>query len=180
MLTSQLFLTFFNSRKQNFTNKVFPFCANITMLLPLQQAKQMLHSRFINTRGVKRKKYYIWLIPGSSHKLCEECVKRLGSKKTKESIVRCSKAFSALQEMLNKFDKHPNVSIPNGAHQPLSHQQDVEFIIEQLQQSKLFDIIPNRKHKHFKNSLHGKTIEDVTPSFKRKVPLNSSLKEKYL
>ena len=51
--------------------------------------------------------------------------------------------------MLDNFDDHSSVSTPSGAHHPPSYQQDVRLIVEELQQSKIFDVVPKRKHQHF-------------------------------
>ena len=167
---------FHNSGRRNYANEAFLFLCQYYYDLPQQQAEQMLYSRFVNTKGVRGRNIPLDLYQEHLNRLCKECVKGLGSNKTKESIVRCSKALGILEEMLDNFDEHNNVSILSGAHQPLSCHQDVELIIKQLQQSRIFDIIPNRKHQHFKkpkNVLHAKSKEDIM------LWLCSHLKEKY-
>lgn len=155
---------FRNSGRRNYANEAFLFLCQYYYDLPQQQAEQMLYSRFVNTKGVRGRNIPLDLYQEHLNRLCKECVKGLGSNKTKESIVRCSKAMGILQEMLDNFDKSNNVSIPSGAHQPLSYHQDLQLITEQLQQSRIFDIIPKRKHQHFKkpkNLLHAKSSEDI-------------------
>ena len=156
---------FHNSGRRNYTYEAFLFLCQYYHDLPMQQAEQMLYSRFVNTKGVRGRNIPLDLYQEHLNRLCKDCVKGLGSNKTKESIIRCSKALGVLQEMLDNFDDHNNVSIPSGAHKPLSYQQDVRLIVEQLQHSRIFDIVPNRKHQHFtkpKNLLHARPTKDIT------------------
>ena len=120
--------------------------------LSLQQAEQMLCSTFINTKGVRGRNTPLDLYQEHLNRLCKECIKGLGSNKIKVSIVRYSKALGILEEMLDNSDEYNNVSIPSSVHQPLSCHQDGQLIIKQLQQSRIFDIIPYRKHQHFKKT----------------------------
>lgn len=159
---------FHNSGRRNYTNEAFLFLCQYYHDLPMQQAEQMLYSRFVNTKRMQGRNIPLDLHQDHLNRLCKDCVKDLGSNKTKESIVRCSKALGVLQEMLDNFDDHNNVSIPSGAHQPPLYLQDVRLIVEQLQQSRIFDIVPTRKHQHFskpKNLLHDKPKKDIMSWF---------------
>ena len=155
---------FFNSGRRNYTYEAFLFLCQHYHDLPSQQAEQMLYSRFVNTKGVRGRNIPLDLHQEHLSKLCKDCVKGLGSNKTKESIIRCSKGLGVLQEMLDNFDDHSSVSTPSGAHHPPSYQQNVRLIEEELQQSKIFDVVPKRKHQHFskpKNLLHARPTKDI-------------------
>ena len=103
-------------------------------------------------------------------------MKGLGSNKTKPAIIRCSKALGTLHDMLENFDEDNGVARPGGAHRPPSYKEDLHLIVQELQQSKVFDHIPGRKHgcfKKVKDLLHEKPSKEVTSW------ISGHLKEKY-
>lgn len=155
---------FHNSGRRNYSNEALHFLCQYHQDLPPQQAQQLLYSRFVNTRGVRGRNIPLDLHQEHLNKLCKDCVKGLGSNKTKQGITRCSKALGILHDLLKNFDENNHVVSANGAHHSPSYKQDLNLILEELQQTKVFDIVPNRKHKSFKNPknmLHAKSFDEI-------------------
>jgi len=132
--------------------------------LPPQQAEQLLYSRFVNTKGVRGRNIPLDLHQEHLNRVCKDCVKGLHSNKTKDAIVRCGKALGTLNDLLINFDQSNHVASASGAHNSPSYEQDLKIIVEELLQTKVFDAVPNRRHKSFKNPrniLHAKTTDEV-------------------
>ena len=167
---------FHNSGRRNYSNEAIHLLCQYYHDLPPQQAEQLLYSRFINTKGVRGRNIPLDLHQEHLNRLCKDCVKGLGSNKTKPAIIRCSKALGTLHDMLENFDEDNGVARPGGAHRPPSYKEDLHLIVQELQQSKVFDHIPGRKHgcfKKVKDLLHEKPSKEVTSW------ISGHLKEKY-
>jgi len=66
--------------------------------------------------------------------------------------------------MLENFDADNNVVTPTGAHCPPSYKQDLNMLVQELQQNKVFDHISGWKHQSFKKPkdlLHGKSDKEI-------------------
>ena len=159
------FLPIFHSSGQtNYSNEALRFLCQYLHDLPPQQAEQLLYSRFVNTAGVRGRNIPLDLHQEHLNKLCKSCVKSLGSHKTKDAIVRCGKALGTLDSLLKNFDQNSHVSSRSGAHHSPSLKKDLQVIVEELNQVKAFDVIPNRRHKSFKNPrniLHAHTTGEI-------------------
>lgn len=134
---------FHNSGRRNYSNEALNFLCQCYHDLPPQQAEQMLYSRFVNTKGVKGRNIPLDLHQEHLNRLCKDCVKGLRFNKTKDAIVRCGKALGTLNTVLNNFDENSNVPTVSDAHHSPSFKQDLNLIVEELQQTKVFDVIPN-------------------------------------
>ena len=77
-------------------------------------------------------------------------IEGLGANKSKKAILCTGKAIGILKDTLDKFDKDNNVPSDRGAHAVKSAKKDLTKIIKQLASSKVFKIIPGRKHKSFR------------------------------
>ena len=51
-----------------------------------------------------------------------------------------------MYRLLEIFDKHNSVSDVSGAHLKPSYKRDLNIILHELQESKVFKIIPGRVH----------------------------------
>ena len=99
------------------------------------------------------------------NKLCKDLVKGLGSNKTKENTIRCSKAMGVLHDFLANFDELNQVPSTNGAHSSPSFKEDVKLIVNELNTARVFSVTSNdRKHHSFqkpKDILHAKPKDDI-------------------
>ena len=156
---------FHNAGRRNYANEAFIYLSQHFHDLPPQQAQQLLYSKFINTAGVRGRNIPLDLHQEHLNRLCKDCVKGLGSNKTKENIIRCSKAMGVLHDFLANFDKLNEVSSTSGAHSSPSFKEDVKLILNELNTARVFSVISNdRKHQSFqrpKDILHAKDKEDI-------------------
>ena len=129
---------FHNAGQQNYANEAFIFLTQFLYDLPSQQAQQLLYSRFINTAGVRGQNIPQDLHQEHLNRLCKDCVKGLGSNKTTENIIRCSKAMGVLHNFLDNFDEISNVSSTNGAHSSPSCSEDVKSMLNELNTTGVF------------------------------------------
>ena len=56
-----------------------------------------------------------------------------------------------MNTLLSNFDENNHVPIISGAHNSPSFKRDLKMIIEELQYTKVFDVIPSQTHKSFRN-----------------------------
>ena len=167
---------FHNSGRKNYAKDAFLFLTQYFYDLPPQQSKQFLYSRFVNTRGVKGRNIAADLHQEHLNRLCKDCVKGLGSNKTKENIGRCSKALGVLDQFLSNFDEHNHVPNLTGAHSPPSCKEDLYSIIDELKEAEVFSVVSGRKHQSFKKPkdiLHAKTKDEIVTY------VSEHLKQKY-
>ena len=78
-------------------------------------------------------------------------IQGLGANKSKKAILRTGKAIGILTNKLTKFDKDNNISSDRGAHAVKSAKKDLARIYTQLTSSQVFEIIPGRQHRAFRN-----------------------------
>lgn len=167
---------FHNTGRKNYCNEAIHFLCQYYHDLAPQQAEQLLYSRFVNTKGVKGRNILLDLHQEHLNRLCKDCVKDLGTNKTKDGIIRCGKALGPLNDLLKNFDENNHVTDVSGAHHSPSYKQDLHMIIEELQQTEVFDVVPKRRHNSFKNPkniLHAKTFNEMVEW------VSEHLKQKY-
>ena len=95
---------FHNSKRRNYSNEALDFLFQYEYDLPSQQTQRLLYSRFVNTKGARGRNIPFVLHQEHLNRLCKDCVKGLGSNKTKQGITQCSKALGTLYDLLKNFD----------------------------------------------------------------------------
>jgi len=86
------------------------------------------------------------------------------SNKNKDKIVQYSKALGTINETLNRYDQDKSASLPSGTHSRPEYKKELQTIIRELQENKVFGVIPGRKHASFSkpvSPIHTKPIKDV-------------------
>ena len=92
-------------------------------------------------------------------------IEGLGSNESKENIVRGSKALGVTDHTLNRYDQDNSVCLSSGAHSVQGSQKELQMIIKELQDHKVFEVIPGQKHHSFCKPvtiLHAKSTDDIT------------------
>lgn len=155
---------FHNTGQKNYCIEAFNLLCQYHYDLPAQQAGQLIWSRSINTHGVKGRNIPFDLHLEHLNRLCKESIKGLGANKTKQSIVRVAKILGTMDTLLSNFDSENGVTTPSGAHRHPSFEKDLGVIINELQQSDVFSVIPGRKHPSFPKLFHvfqSKPTQDI-------------------
>ena len=84
--------------------------------------------------------------------------------------------MDTLNTLLSNFDENNHVPIISDAHNSPSFKWDLKMIIEELQYTKVFDVIPSQTHKSFRNRrdvLHAtstkETVDWVSEHLEQKI-----------
>lgn len=155
---------FINAGRRNYANESLNLLCQYHFDLPPQMAQQLIWSRFVNTVGIRGRN-----IPADLHlehlnRILKGTVEGLGSNKSKEGIVRCSKALGVVHATLKKYDEDNNISLSSGAHGRPEYKKELQTIIKELQENKVFNVIPGRKHASFSKPvslIHAKPNKDI-------------------
>ena len=155
---------FINAGRRNYANESLNLLCQYYFDLPPRMAQQLIWCGFINTAGVKGRN-----IPSDQHlehlnKVLKGTIQGLDSNKSAEGIVRCNKALGVMNEILSRFDESNKVSSLSGAHGVPKHKKELELIIKELQEHKVFEVIQGRKHPSFDKPVsvvHMKPVSEI-------------------
>ena len=137
--------------------------------------KQLLHSRFVNTRGIQERN-----IPADLHyehlnKACKNSIGGFGSNLSTERIQMVGRSLGTLVPILDSFDIEKNVSKSYGQHAPVSSEEDITILVYQLQQSEVFTSSRSREHASFqvkKTVLYSKSRKQILKWILTHIPYN--------
>ena len=155
---------FINAGRRNYANESLNLLCQYHFDLPPRMAQQLIWSRFVNAAGIRGRN-----IPADQHlehlnRILKGTVEGLGSNKTKEGIVRCSKALGVIHETLKRYDQENSVCLSSGAHGRPEYKKELQTIIKELQENKVLEVIPGRKHASFSKPvslMHAKPTKDI-------------------
>ena len=143
---------FRSSGRKSYAVESLNMLCQVNHALTPRQSAELLWSRFVNTQGLPGHNIASDLHLEHLNRICKDSIQGLGRNKTVKSITRVGKAMGTLSPVLSRFDDDNKVtSTRSSGHKPPSAKQDVNLILEQLQQSEVFNNIPGRKHRSFPN-----------------------------
>ena len=145
-----LLLLFKASGRTNYSIEALTLLSQYYLVLPPRLAEQLKWSRFVNVHGLPGHNVSCDLHMEHLNREAKTAIEGLGANKSKKAILCTGKAIGILKDTLDKFDKDNNVPSDRGAHAVKSAKKDLTKIIKQLASSKVFKIIPGRKHKSFR------------------------------
>ena len=140
---------FVNSGRKNYSIEALLLLCQHEYLLPPQQAKRLLYSRFVNTRGIQGRNIPADLHNEHLNKACKNAIGGLGSNLSTERIQMVGRSLGTLVPILDSFDIENNVSKSYGHHAPVSSEEDITILVNQLQQSEVFTSSRSREHASF-------------------------------
>ena len=158
---------FFNSRRDS-KEALLLLCQH-KYLLPPRQAKQLLYSRFVNTKGQKRKNIECDLHMEHLNRVCKDAIRDLGPNKTAKSIMRAAKAHSTNNPVIsqNSIDKQ------SGSHKKAKCVEDIKIIVHDLVKYKVFSPQGRKPHSSFskmKCLLHCREKETLLQYMEQNMP----------
>ena len=143
------FLSFVASKHTNYAWLAFNFIAQVEFLLSPRKAKQLLHNRTINNYGGEGRNipidYAIELLNGT----VKPDLKHKSGILTEETIERTGKSLKETCEIEKNVDTEIENFTGIGRHQENFYENEVQIMVEELYDDKLFDYIPSRLHKSF-------------------------------
>lgn len=146
-----LLLLFKASGRTNYSIEALTLLTQYYLILPPRLAEQLKWSRFVNVHGLPGHNISCDLHMEHLNREVKTVIKGLGANKSSKAIMRTGKATGVLTNTLTEFDKDNDISADRGAHAIKSADKDLAKIQKQLTSSKVFEILPGRKHRTFKN-----------------------------
>ena len=159
-----MLVLFINTGRKNYSIEALKMLYQFYYQLPQRQATQLLYSRFVNVFGLPGHNIPTDLHLEHLNAIVKSCVKSLRANKTEEAIKRSAKALGKLFPICQRFDEENNVAIPSGTHSRASIRKDLDIIVEEIQNLKIFDTVAGRKHPSFshpKNALLQKSEDEL-------------------
>ncbi len=144
-------------------------------VLTPRQSKQLMYSRFVNTRGIKGRNIPCDLHMEHLNRLCKDAVQDLGSNKTTASMSRVAKILGTLDPVLQQFDEQNDVKQPSGHHAKVTCKNDINMLTEDILNYKIMSPQHKRQaHSTFPNPkclLHLKGKDDLLQYIHGHLPL---------
>ena len=156
-----LLLIFKAGNRKNYAIEALTLLSQHYFFLSPRLAQQLLHSRFINTRGVQGHNIPCDLHLEHMNRACKTAVSNLGANLTKKAIVRVGRCVGSVMNITHQFDSESGVKPTTGTHADISLKKDIKLAVKELvEKSKVFDNVPGRKHDSFK-SITGSLTEKL-------------------
>lgn len=144
-----LLLIFKSSGRKNYSVEAFTVLCQYSFLFTPRMAAQLKWSRTVNVHGRAAKNISSDLHMEHLNRECKTAIAGMGSNVTDAAIVRVGKAIGPLSETMTSFDKHYKVPSDSGKHSTRSSKKDLDEIVKQLSNSKVFTRSAGRVHKNF-------------------------------
>lgn len=144
-----LLLIYKVSNHPNYSIEALRLLLQFYFLLPPRQAQQLINSRFINTCGLPGHNVECDLHMEHLNRLCKDAVEGLGANKVEKAISRVGKCIQMVSDVTDQYDKIHTCKKDSGKHSCRSDLKDFEQMLKQLNEVKVFQSHPGRKHKTF-------------------------------
>ena len=113
--------------------------------------KQLLWSRFVNSRGGAGRNISCDLHMEHLNRALKTAMSGLGANVTKGSIARASKCLKVVTDVATNFDDAAGVPFVSEKHSEASYKHDLKLIVEELnKRSQVFHYKPKRHHTSFR------------------------------
>ena len=115
-------------------------------------AHELIWCRFINTRGVPGANMPVDLYMEHLNRTLKDYLKGLGANVSEATITQTSKSLRNLMEVTSHFDSMCDIPPDSIYHTCKRYGKDLDMMIEELtERSRVFDYIPGRFHRLFKD-----------------------------
>ena len=142
---------FKSSGRKNYAIETFTLLAQEKYLFSPRMSMQLKWSRTINVHGRPAKNISADLHMEHLNRECKNAISGLGANVTDNSIKRVGNCLGRLQSTLHQFDSVNGIKQESGSHTCHSTATDMNRIIQQLTQSSVFELKPERTHRNFQN-----------------------------
>lgn len=119
--------------------------------LPPRQSSELIWNRFINVHGLPGRNVACDLHLEHLNRVCKDALRGLGANQSERAITRVGKALGTLSHVLDQFDRVNGIASLSAIRSTPSSEKDRDMILQQLQTSKVFTIVPGRTHRTFSN-----------------------------
>ena len=137
--------------KRKYALEAFHFLAKVNSTSSTRLAAQIKWSRVVNTHGGKGKNIPVDLYMEHLNRCLKNYVIGLGANVSEKTIVDCGKSLNGMIGITSNFDCDSSIHRESLHHTTKSSKKDEDMIIKELtSNSKVFDYIPGRVHRAFK------------------------------
>lgn len=159
-----LLIVFKASNRKNYALAALHLLAQYYILLPPRLAQQLIWSRCVNTTGKPGCNIPMDLHMEHLNRTCKTAIANLKANVTPKAVVRIGKCIGPLVGLINSFSTASSVAAKSSSHSEANFLDDLNKIVNELEKSEVFKLIPGRKHgafKTFKGSLTDKLDKDA-------------------
>ena len=140
-----LLLVFKKTNRTNYAKEAAIMLIQYHCLFSERKAAQIRNSRFINTQGRQGCNIACDLHMEHLNRRVKNVIQRMGSNVQPPTIARAAKAIGVVHDVCNVFEKASG-SKKSSHHSKPSYAKDYKYLITQLVESKVYDIMPNRAY----------------------------------
>lgn len=130
--------------------EAFHLLASVNATATPRIAHEIIWCRFVNSRGGSGKNIPVDLFMEHLNRTVKDYLLGLGANISEKSIIQTSKSLRSLMDVTTQFDSVTGIHSKSIYHTSKDSSKDFEAILEELQTSQVFEYIPGRFHKTFK------------------------------
>ena len=163
---------FLGSGRTNYSNEVVKMLYQFKYSFSPRLAQELLTTRFINVHGRHHKNIPADLHMEHLNKIAKDAIEGLGANKKEKAIVRVGRAIGTVAPVLFSFDQDNDVTATTGVHKVADSHKDVQTLVKELTNHKVFKQISQRKHRTFPHPhkmLHSKDRQELVDWVKTKL-----------
>jgi hypothetical protein len=144
-----MLLYFLHSGHRKYALEAFLLQASINGSVNKRLAQEILHNRFINTRGGLGRNIPTDLHMEHLNRTLKDYLNGLGANISDRMIVQTSKSLKSLMEIVQNFDAQCGVNPVSLHHTTRSSKKDQAQVLSHLTEARIFEYIPGRYHSSF-------------------------------
>jgi L1 cell adhesion molecule like protein len=141
-----LLLIFKATQRKNYSIEALNLLCQNHFFLSERQSMQLLWSRSINTHGIAGHNIPSDLFMEHLNRICKSAIGNLGPNKTPIGLKRAGMCVGVLAEVLASLDTELGVAEHSGHHSSPSARKDMNIILQQLLEARVFSYVENRKY----------------------------------
>ena len=142
---------FFTEKRHKYALEALRLQVQVKAVLSPHLAHHIMWDRYINTRGGIGRNIPCDLYNEHVNKLLKHIISNMGANMTHKALTRAARSVSSLQSFCRQYDKCLGVPFLTHTHSTRSDVADVAKVMCAVQDRKLLQIMPGRKHCAFPN-----------------------------
>ena len=164
------------TNRTNYSIEAFILLAQHDFIFTPRMKQQLVWERTVNVHGRPAKNIPCDLYMEHLNRECKGTIGSLGPNVSSvNAVIRIGKSVGELMKITTQYDSISELNPESGKHSKRSTASDLMKIIEQLEESSVFQSQSGRKHDHFPNFLVNSTRQ--LDSKKLQVWMNAQLHE---
>ena len=145
-----LLLHFHTTGHCNYAKEATRMLAIVNALATPRVAAQITWCRVVNTRGLSGHNIPVDLRNEHLNRALKDAIVGVGPNIAEQTILQCGKSLDGLIKVCTSFDDQHGLHSLSLEHSRPSLAKDEKLIIDELQNSRVFDYIPGREYRSFR------------------------------